>query len=394
MTAFGRSLLRHWCLDPEITYLNHGTVGAPPRRVLEAQAALRQEMERQPARFMLRELTQQVGVPRPGPGRLRRAAAEVARFVGAAADDFAFVDNATTGANAVLRSLELGAGDEIVVTDMGYGGVVRAAEFVARRAGARLVTVAMPWPGAAAAAFADAIEAALTPRSRLLVVDHIAAESALVLPLEEIARRCRRRGVLVLADGAHAPGQIALDVPALGVDWYAANLHKWAQAPRSSGFLWCRAELRNATHPVVISWGLDRGFAAEFDWVGTRDPTPFLAAPEGLAFLRELGWQDVLAYNHGLALAAGAFLAREWGTRFDTPEAMVGAMVTVPLPAALGSRPASAERIRDALLFEHRIEVQVHAWRETLWVRVSAQVYNEMADTERLASAVASLAGP
>jgi isopenicillin-N epimerase len=143
----------------------------------------------------------------------------------------------------------------------------------------------------------------------------------------------------------------------------------------------------------VISWGLDHGFAAEFDWVGTRDPTPFLAAPEGLAFLRELGWEAVLAYNHRLAFEAGVLLAREWGTRFDTPEEMVGSMVTVPLPASCGGRPEDAARIRDALLFEHRIEVQVHAWRETLWARVSAQVYNEMADVERLASAIDRLAG-
>jgi isopenicillin-N epimerase len=221
-----------------------------------------------------------------------------------------------------------------------------------------------------------------------VVVDHITSETALLLPLAEIAARCRARGVPVLADGAHAPGAIALDIPVLGVDWYVANLHKWAWAPRSSGILWAPLGRQAGLHPPVISWGLDQGFTAEFDLVGTRDPSAHLAAPAAIAFLRELGFDAVRAHNHALAWSAAKLLAARWGTELPMPESMVATMATVPLPAGLGATREDAARLRDALLFEDRIEVQLHAARGRLWVRVSAQVYNEMADYERLAEAV------
>jgi isopenicillin-N epimerase len=393
MTPFGRSMLEHWLLDPAVTYLNHGTVGATPRRVLAAQRALQDEIERQPARFMLRELTSvRVGGPRAEPPRMRAAAAEVAGFLGARGDDLMFVENTTTGANAVLRSLPLAPGDEILASDLAYGGVVNAARYAARRAGAVVRTVEMPHPILDPGAVADAFAAALGERTRLVLVDHITAESALLLPLAEIAARCRERGVPVLADGAHAPGAIALDIPSLGVDWYTGNLHKWAWTPRSSGILWAAPERQADLHPTVISWGLDQGIAAEFDLLGTRDPTPYLAAPAALAFLRELGAEAVRAYDHDLAWNGAHRLAERWGVPFETPESMIGTMATVPLPAALGSTRDDAARLRDGLLFEDAIEVQVHAWRGRLRVRISAQVYNDMADVERLGDAVAQRA--
>lgn len=393
MPPFGHSMLEHWLLDPAVTYLNHGTVGATPRRVLAAQRALQDEIERQPARFMLRELTSvRVGGPRAEPPRMRAAAAEVAGFLGARGDDLMFVENTTTGANAVLQSLALAPGDEILASDLAYGGVVNAARYAARRAGAAVRTVEMPHPILDPGAVADAFAAALSERTRLVLVDHITAESALLLPLAEIAARCRERGVPVLADGAHAPGAIALDIPSLGVDWYTGNLHKWAWTPRSSGILWAAPERQADLHPTVISWGLDQGIAAEFDLLGTRDPTPYLAAPAALAFFRELGADAVRAYDHDLAWSGAHRLAERWGVPFETPESMIGTMATVPLPAALGSTRDDAAGLRDALLFEDAIEVQVHAWRGRLRVRISAQVYNDMADVERLGDAVAQRA--
>jgi isopenicillin-N epimerase len=396
MTTFGRPMLEHWMLDPSVTYLNHGTVGAPPRRALAAQQAIRDEIERQPSRFLLRELTSiRVGVGAGGPGadrpRLRAAADAVAAFVGASGEDLAFVDNATTGANAVLRSLPLAAGDEILVTDLAYGGVVNAAAYAARERGVELRTVEMPDPAGGErgpAAFVEAIDGALGERTRLLIVDHITANSALVLPVAEIAARCRAKGVLVLVDGAHAPGAIALDVPALGADWYVGNLHKWAWAPRSSGILWAARERQEGLHPVVISWGLDQGLAAEFDMPGTRDPTPHLAAPVALDFMRELGVEAVRQYNHQLAWRGARRLAELWDVQFAVPESMIGTMATVQLPAALGSTRADAALLRDALLFADGIEVHLHAWRGRLWARISGQVYNDLEDVERLGAAV------
>ena len=388
--SFGRSMLDQWLLDPDVVYLNHGTVGATPKRVLAKQQAIQDEIERRPSQFLLRELTgvAPVGVPLTEAPRLRAAAAEVAPFVGAKSEDFVFVENATTGVNAVLGSLDLREGDEVLVTDHVYGGVAKAAAYVARRRGARVRSIELPYPVSGPDSVAAAVLAAIGPRTRVLVLDHVTSASALVLPVREIAPRCRAKGVRVLVDGAHAPGAIALDVSSLGVDWYSANLHKWAFTPRASGFLWVAPEQHQGIHPTVISWGLDQGLSAEFDLTGTRDPSPFLAAPEAIAFFRSLGVEAVRAYNHGLAWEAAQLLSRRWGTKLGMGEEMVGTMATVPLPDRMGSTPEHAARLRDALLFEDRIEIQLHAWRDRLWVRVSGQVYNDLQDIERLGAAV------
>lgn len=376
-----------WLLEPETVYLNHGTVGAPPRRVLAAQQAIRDEIERQPARFLLRELANLPGSEPRRPFRMREAAAVVAAFVGARADDLVFVDNATAGVNAVLRSFPPGAGDEIVVLDHAYGAVANVVRFVAREHDAVVRTVELPWPPRPEAVVA-ALRAALGPRTRLAVLDHVTSQSALVLPLAEMAAACRAHGVLVLVDGAHAPGAVPLDIPALGVDWYAGNLHKWAWTPRSCGILWAAPKRQAGLHPPVVSWGLDQGFTTEFDWPGTRDPSAALAAPAALAFMRELGVDAVRAWNHALAWRAGEILRERWGVPIVQDEAQIGTMITVPLPERTGE-PDAALRLRDALLFEDHVEVQLHPFRGQLWVRVSAQIYNEAADVERLAEAVA-----
>jgi isopenicillin-N epimerase len=393
LPRFGRSMLEHWRLDPECTYLNHGTVGAPPTRVLRRQQALRDEMERQPARFVLRELNLQQPAPWRAVSRFREAIAPVAAFVGARPDDLVFVHNVTTGLNAVLRSVRLEPGDEVVMTDLAYGAIALAARAAADARGATLRLVDTPYPVRSPGDLIDAIVSALTNRTRLALVDHVAAMTALVLPVAEIAVECRRRGVPVLVDGAHAPGSIPLDISALGVDWYAANLHKWAHAPRSCGILWAAPERQAELHHPIVSWGFGGGFHAEFERNATIDPTSCLAAPEGLALLDEWGFPRVLDYMHGLARDAEALLANRCGTSVDAPREMMGAMVTVPLPVGAGATADDATRLRLALLAEDRIEVQLHAWRDRLWVRVSAQVYNDIHDVERLAAAVGRHAG-
>jgi isopenicillin-N epimerase len=389
MPVFGHRMRTEWALDPGVLYLNHGTVGATPRRVLARQQAIRDEMERQPARFLLRECSALVGAPRAAPTLLRLAAAEVADFCGCEGDDLVFVDNATAGVNAVLQSLDVRAGDEILVTDHTYGAVAMAAAFFAGRAGARVVTATVPYPRFDRDQILQSVSRTLTSRTRLAILDHVSSESALVMPLAELAGICHARGVPVLGDGAHAPGAITLDLRSLGVDWYTGNLHKWAWAPRSCGILWAVRERQPSLHPVVISWGLGEGYTREFDWVGTRDPSAWLAAPEGIAFMRELGVEAVQRWNHDLAWQAAELLGRAWGTEHGIDEPCIGTMATVPLPPELGSNPADAARLRDALLDEDAIEVQLHAWGGRLWARVSAQIYNEIGDFELLAAAVA-----
>jgi isopenicillin-N epimerase len=386
--TFGRSLLSLWPLDPDATYLNHGTVGVTPRAVLEAQQRWRDRIERHPARFMLRELWSFTGSPADGPSLMRQAAADVATFVGARPEDLVFVDNTSTGVNAVMRSLPLASGDEVVITDHAYGGIVTAVKYCAERAGATVRIVEMPYPAFSAGECVDRIAAALTPRTRLVIVDHIAAESALVFPVAEIVKACHERSVPVLVDGAHVPGQLPLDVNAIGADFYIANLHKWAMAPRSSAFMAVSPEQQAMIHPPVISWGLGTGFLREFDWVGTRDPTPWLCAPDGIRFLQELGLHALRTHNHDLAWRAAQTLTSHWNTPLEIQESAVGSMVSVMTPERCGSTKPEAGALRDQLLHQHNIEVQVHARAGRVWVRVSAQAYNDDGDIQRLAEAV------
>jgi isopenicillin-N epimerase len=388
MPTFGRSMREHWLLDPDVTYLNHGTVGAPPRRVLQKQQALRDEMERQPSRFVLRELNGEQPMPWRLESRYREAIAQIAPFLGARPDDLVFVPNVTTGLNAVLRSVPFGPADEVLISDLAYGAIALAARVVTRDRGATLRTVEMPFPLRDSGDVVDAFVRALTPRTKLVVVDHITAQTALVLPVAAVAAECHARGVPVLVDGAHAPGSIAVDIPATGADWYAANLHKWAHAPRSCGILWSRPEHQATLRHPVVSWGSGRGFHAEFEHHATCDPTSYLAAPEGVAVLREWGYDAVLSYMHGLAVEAGRVLSDRWETTLEIPNDMRGAMITVPLPEDAGTTTGDATRLRLWLLVDERIEVHLHAWRGRLWARVSAQLYNDRSDIVRLADAV------
>jgi isopenicillin-N epimerase len=391
--AFGHAMRREWPLDPDVVYLNHGTVGVTPNSVLAAQEAIRHDIERAPSQFMLREQFRFAGAPTGRPTRVRQAADEVAPFVGARGQDFVFVDNATTGVNAVLRSLALASGDEILLTNHNYGATLRVAQFVARERGASVRVAEVPYPAFDPQALVDSVRRTLTERTRVAVLDHVTSESALVFPLPELVSLCRTHGVAVLVDAAHAPGMLPIDLATLGVDWYTANLHKWACSPRSCGFLWAAPDRQAELHPPVISWGLDQGFAAEFDWTGTRDVSAWLAAPEGWRFLDRLGRDNVWNYNHGLAWQGAQLLAERWNAPLGFRESDIGFMATVAMPAAAGSQPAEATRVRDALLFDHRIEVQVHAAHGRVRARISAQVYNEMSDIERLAEAVRTIVG-
>src|SRR5579859_6866001 len=300
MPTFGHGMLEHWTLEPGSIYLNHGTVGVVPARVLRAQQALRDEVERHPSRFMLRELNGHQPMPWRSVSRVREASDQVAAFVGSRPQDLVFVPNVTTGLNAVLASFPLDPGDEVVITDLAYGAVAMAAAFTCERAGATLRTVRVEYPVRDPGDVTAAIVQALTPRTTLVVIDHITAQTALILPVAEIAAECRARGVAVLVDGAHVPGAQPLDIASLGVDWYSANLHKWAHAPRGCGILWA-AEPRQATlRSPIVSWGHGHGYRDEFEHVATTDPTSCLAAPAGIALLREWNFTACVAYMHDL----------------------------------------------------------------------------------------------
>jgi isopenicillin-N epimerase len=389
MIAFGRSLLPLWPLEPDAIYLNHGTVGVTPRPVLQAQQDWRDRIERHPARFLLRELWTFTGSARDEPTLMRQAAAEVASFVGARPADLVFIDNTTAGVNAVMQSLPLQRGDEIVLSDQIYGGILTPVQHWAGRAGATVRMVQLPYPVFEPAVAVERFADAITPRTRLVIAEHIAAQTALICPVADIVRAGHDRGVPVLIDGAHVPGQLDLDVTAIGADFYLANLHKWAMAPRSCAFMVTAPAFQNGLHPPVISWGYGTGYTQEFDWVGTRDATPWLSAPAGIKFLQTLGQEDWRRYTHGLAWSGAQMLTARWGTPLDIPETCIGSMVTVMAPPRCGTTKQDATRLRDHLLFRHNIEVQVHSRADRVWIRFCAQAYTDPDDIQKLADAVA-----
>jgi isopenicillin-N epimerase len=378
LPPFGAAARHLFCIEDGIAFLNNGSYGATPRPVLAAQQVWRARMEAEPVRFMQREL----------PVALRQSAGILGGFLNAHGDDLVFVDNATGGVNAVLRSLEFAAGDELLTTDHVYGAVRKTLRFVAERSGARIVEAQLACPGASPAAALGAIDAAMTDRTRLLVVDSITSPTALVLPVAGIVAAARRRGVPVLVDAAHAPGQVPLDIAALDADWVTGNLHKWLFGVRSSAFLWTRPDRQSATHPPVISHGYGAGYRAEFDWVGTRDPSPWLAAGAAIDFWRSMGGEALMARNRALAAEAAAMLERRLGAAPAAPPAMRAAMQTIELRQHGPATLENAKRLNLRLADAHGVVVPVIVFADRLWIRISAQIFNELADYERLATAL------
>jgi isopenicillin-N epimerase len=380
---FGHVRRADFLLAEGIDHLNHGGYGATPRGVIEAAQAWRLRMEADPSTFFRRDL----------PGHLRRAAERVAAFLGGQGADWAFVENATAGLNAIIASLPLAPGDELVCLSQVYGAIGNALRHHAGRCGARLVSVEVPVPFNDPSPLLNAISAAIGPRTRLASFDHITSGGAVVLPIREMAALCHERGVPVAVDGAHAPGQLALDVPALGVDWYVGNLHKWAFAGKGAAVIWCAPERQQALHPTAISHALGQGFAAEFDYTGTRDNSAWLAAPTALDYIDGLGAEAMRAHNAALARDAGSMLCKAWGSEAAAAAEFCASMVSVRLPGSAGGDRDVARRLAAELTERHGITAGVMALDGGLWVRISAQVYNEIGDYARLAAIGKKLAG-
>ncbi|HJT18468.1 MAG TPA: aminotransferase class V-fold PLP-dependent enzyme [Thermoanaerobaculia bacterium] len=381
----------HWLLDPSMTYLNHGSFGATPKHVLAKQDEYRRRMEAEPVRFLIRELE-------PLLDDVRRA---LANFIGAAPEDIAFVPNATTGVNAVLRSLTLKTGDELLVTTHEYNACRNVLDFIASEAAAEVKVVDVPFPIASPDEVVQRIVRATTHRTRLLLIDHITSQTALILPVGWIVAEMNRRGIDTLIDGAHAAGHVPLDIRAIGCTYYTGNLHKWVCAPKGAAFLFVRSDKRDAVRPMTISHGAnstrtDRSrFHLEFDWPGTYDPTPWLGAGESLRFMATLvdgGWPEIMRRNHALLLRARDLLCETLRVDKPAPDEMLGAMASIPLPDGepVAVSPLQIDALQDVLFHRFHIEVPVMQWPSPpkRLLRVSAQLYNTIADYEKLASAL------
>lgn len=377
-----------WSLDPTVTFLNHGSFGACPRPVLAAQQQWRDRLEQQPLKFLGREIE----------ALLDQARVELAAFVGADPLDLAFIPNATTGVNTVLRSLmpTWEPGDELLTTNHEYNACRNALNYAAATSGARVVVAELPLPVEAPEQIVEAVLAKVSNSTRLVLLDHISSQTALVFPIATLIQALSDRGIPTLIDGAHAPGMVPLHLRELGATYYTGNCHKWLCAPKGSAFLYVQRDQQPQIRPLTISHGAnanrdDRSrFHLEFDWMGTPDPSAYLSVPTAIQLMGSLlpgGWPALMASNQAKAKTARQILQTALDSTPLCPETMLGAMSVVPLPDRL------PDNLYDRLVQDFQIEVPIIPWQapHSRLLRVSAQVYNQLSQYELLAQALRQL---
>jgi isopenicillin-N epimerase len=385
---------RQWHLDPEIIFLNHGAFGACPRHVLRFQNERRAQLERQPLQFMVRELERELDTARE----------TLARFIGVQTEDLVFVSNATSGVNAILRSLKFQRGDELLVTNHEYNACRNALDFVAERSGARVVVAQIPFPFRGADEIVAPILQCVTKRTKLALIDHVTSQTGIVMPVETMAAALNARGVDTLVDGAHAPGMVPLNLKKLGAAYYTGNCHKWLCAPKGAAFLHVRRDRQKFIRPLTISHGFnsprkDRSrFLLEFGWQGTLDPSASLSVSEAIRFIglqMRGGWPEIFERNRALALAARKILCDALNIAEPCPAEFIGSLAAIPLPDAAKRQfpksPFNESLLQDVLRIKHKIEVPIIFWPTPpkRVLRISAQLYNSLPQYERLAAALA-----
>ena len=377
-----------WLLDPHVIQLNHGSFGATPRPVLEEQDRWRRLMEANPTGFV-------VDTFEPA---LDEARNKLCTLVGADPADLVFITNATMGVNAVVRSLRFEPGDELLTINHVYNACRNALEYAAARSGATVVVADVPFPLGSPDLVVDALLAAVTGRTRFVLIDHVTSPTGLVLPIERIITPLEARGVTVMVDGAHGPGMVPVDLERLGASYYTGNCHKWLSSPMGSGFLWARSGLGERLIPPVISHGwndprTDRPrFHLLFDYMGADDPSPHLAVPAAIDFLSSLypnGLAGTMDHNRSLALAARDLLSEFLGIDHPAPDSMIGSLAAVPLPDSK-EEMGRFDPLGLRLLDKYRIQVPVFPWPR--WpqhcVRISAAPYNDLDQYEALVAAL------
>lgn len=366
------ALAEQYLLDQDITFLNHGSYGACPRPVFERYQQWQRELESNPVLFIGRRL----------PALLDEARERLGRFVGTEADNVIFVPNATHGINIIVRSLNLGPGDEVLTTDHEYGAVNNTWNFNCGKWGARYVNQPIPTPIADPQDVVEQLWAGVTERTKVIAISHITSPTALLMPVEEICKRAREAGIITVIDGAHAPGQVDLDLEAMGVDYYVGNAHKWLSSPKGAGFLYARTERQEVLEPLVVSHGWRRDnstrtqFLDYFSWVGTDEPAAYLSVPAAIDFQEENDWGTVRRACHALNLEAHHRILELSDAAPLSPDSMWVQLCSTPLPG----RASDYQSLWD----EYRVIVPVLEWNGQTMVRTSIQAYNSPEDVDRL----------
>ncbi|GDX63345.1 isopenicillin-N epimerase [Chlorobiota bacterium] len=386
--AFGSKEIRDlFLIDKTITFLNNGSFGATPKVILAFQNAIRERMEQQPVNFVKKQL----------PILLRESLNDIAPFIGADANDLVFVDNATTGMNAVIQSLmhSWKKGDEILTTNHVYGAVRTTLQHAMNISGARLIEAHVPFPIIDEQECIDAVIGKLKKSTRLLVIDHITSPTGIIFPIKDIIRACKKRNIPVLVDGAHAPGMIPLNLNELGADWYTGNCHKWLYAPKGCAILWTHPKHQRMMHPTVISHWYNQGYSKEFDWTGTKDHSAYIASPLGLKFHAAMDSDYLMMAFHAKAIAMRNMIAEAWKTNAPSPDYMIGSLASIEAPKHLQYDGEDAflyaEALHDILWNEHKIEIPVIPFAGKIWIRISVQVFNRLKEYMHLAEVVPTI---
>jgi isopenicillin-N epimerase len=368
-------------LRDDVVFLNHGSFGACPKPVFDEFQHWQLELEEQPVLFLGRRFG----------GLMYDARAALAGFVGADPDDVVYIPNTTTGVNLVARSLALEPGDEVLSTNLEYGAAERSWQWICRARGARFVRQPVPLPIESRDAVVDAVWSGWTERTRVLFLSHITSTTALILPVEQLIERARDAGVISIIDGAHAPGQIPVDMEAIGADFYTANCHKWLMAPKGAAFLYARRDRQELLDPLIVSWGnlsqADSRFVQENEWQGTRDVAAYLSVPAAIRFREEHNWPEVQDCCFDLLVSARRDLERVTGLPALCPpdRNWIRQMASQPIPVRRG------EELQKILYKNYRVEIPVVEHNGEFYIRVSIQGYNTQADVDALVIALTEL---
>jgi isopenicillin-N epimerase len=371
-------------LDPEVIFLNHGSFGACPRPVFEAYQTWQLKLERQPVLFLGRELA----------GYEQQARQALGEYLNAPADDLVYVPNATHGVNIVARSLDLKPGDEILTTHHEYGACDNTWEFLCKKNGARYVHQPLALPLGNCTEIVEQLWQGVTPRTRMIFASHLTSPTALILPVQAICQRARQEGILTLIDGAHAPGQIDVDLQAIGADFYTGNCHKWMLSPKGAAFLYARPKAQSLIEPLVVSWGYSADesttsgsrFIDLFQWTGTKDPAAALSVPWAIQFRREHNWSEAGTGCHALAVETRRRLNGLTGLEDLCGDEGFYQMFSVRLP-----EQTDLARLKADLYDDFRIEIPVIQWNGLKLIRVSIQAYNSRSDADALVEALQKL---
>ncbi|MBM2814667.1 MAG: Aminotran 5 protein [Ignavibacteria bacterium] len=377
---YGKEIKKQWLFDNDLVFLNNGSFGASPIQVLEAYRRYNEMLERQPVEFFVDFY----------PGKIRETAAKLAELINCDAEGIVFVDNATTGVNTIMNYLSttLKQGDEILCTNHDYPGVRNTLRYYCQRFGFQLKEVEIPLPISSSYEVTKQIKEQLSTHTKAIIIDHITSSTALIFPVDEIVRICRERGILTAIDGAHATGMIDLNISQINPDFYTGNCHKWLFAPKSCALLWVAPQYRQNFHPLVISLDYEQGYTKEFDWVGTKNPSPYLAINESIDFFYSLGGIELQKRNHSLVLEARTLIAEKHNLEIPCPDEMLGSMASLPLPNNHEVSREEIMRLRNYFLTNHKIEMPFFPFSGKLWFRISVQAYNDMDDYRLLTSSL------